>query len=321
MEKLVKNEIVARSICFVAAFLCLFYPTHYAHTEPSSYVKPLIVTVVQSKNSDSYLEFTKALSDNVRDKNIDLIVIDDPAKPLPDSDLVISVGMKAAIVIAGGKSTAILNVFLSKTGYEELLRDFPARANSKTFSAIFLDQPLVRQISLISAVLPGKHRIGVLFDFLPNNDLDRLRQQISKYGFSLHDRVISQTLPLQEALQKVLRESDMLLALPNSSIYNSSTLRNILLATYRSAIPLVGLSPSYVKAGALCAIFSTPTQIATQALLSIQQFGKISTLQAAQYPQLFEVMVNEQVGQSLGLTIKNLVELHKEISASLENAL
>ena len=303
-----------------AAFLLLFYSASPACAEPPIYVKPLLVAVVQGESSEPYLEFTRALRDNILKRNVDLVVVDDPAKPVPDADLVISVGIKAATAVAASNAPVVLNVLIPKAGYEKLLRDFPARANVKTFSAIFMDQPQARQIRLIAAILPDKRRIGVLFDSFPKDELMQLRQQISRYGLTLHERVISQALPLHEALQELLQDSEVLLALPDSTVYNSSTLRNILLATYRSNVPLIGLSPAYVKAGALCAVFSTPAQIATQAAIAIQQFWEISALPVAQYPQLFEVTVNEQVGRSLGLSIKSPAELHNEMSALIRRA-
>lgn len=298
-----------------AAFLLFFYSASPVRAEPPVYIKPLVVAVVQSESSEPYLEFTQALRNGISKRNVDLVVVDDPAKPVPDADVVISVGMKAATSVAASKTPVVLNVLIPKAGYEKLLRDFPARANSKTFSAIFLDQPTARQIRLMAAILPNKRHIGVLFDSFPKDELTQLRQQISRHGLSLHERVVSPALPLHEALQEILQESEVLLALPDPTVYNSSTLRNILLATYRSGIPLIGISSAYVKAGALCAVFSTPAQIAAQAIQSIQQFGGTSALPAAQYPQLFEVMVNEQVGRSLGLSIKSAAELHDEISA------
>ncbi len=303
-----------------AAFLLLFYSASPARAEPPVYIKPLVVAVVLGENSEPYLEFIHALRDNILKRNVDLVVVDDPAKPLPEADLVIPLGMKAAAAVAAGKAPAVLNVLIPKAGYDKLLRDFPARANSKTFSAIFLDQPVTRQIRLIAAILPGKRHVGVLFDSIPKDELAQLRQQMSRYGLNLHERVISPALPLHEALQEILQESEVLLALPDSTVYNSSTLRNILLATYRSGVPLIGFSPAYVKAGALCAVFSMPTQVAGQAVLSIQQFWEIATLPAAQYPQLFEVMVNDQVARSLGLSVKSPAELHNEMSALIRRA-
>ncbi len=302
------------------ALLLLFYSANPVYAHPPIHIKPLLVTIVQGENSGPYLEFTHALRDNILKRNVDLVVIDDPSIPVPDSDLVISVGMKAATSVAAGNAPAVLNVLVPKAGYEKLLHDFPARANSKNFSAIFLDQPIARQIRLIAAILPGKRHIGVLFDSVPQDELVQLRQQMSRHGLSLHERVISPTLPLHDALQEVLQDSEVLLALPDSTVYNNSTLRNILLATYRSSVPLIGFSSGYVKAGALCAVFSTPAQIATQAAMAIQQFWETSALPTAQYPQLFEVMVNEQVGRSLGLSTKSPAELHNEMSALTRRA-
>ena len=297
-----------------AAFLLFFYPANTACAEQAASIKPLVVAVVQGESSEHYLEFTSALQGNILKRNIVLIVVDDLAKPLPDADLVISVGIKAATAVAASNAPVVLNVLIPKAGYEKLRHDFSARANSKFFSAIFLDQPVARQVRLIAAILPDRHRVGVLFDSFPQDELVHLRQQVSKYGLSLHEREVSPALPLYDALREVLQESEVLLALPDSSIYNSSTLRNILLTTYRSNVPLVGFSPSYVKAGALCAVFSTPVQIAAQAAMAIQQLWETSALPAAQYPPLFEVMVNEQVAHSLGLNIKSATELHNEMS-------
>ena len=307
-------------IGLAAALLLLFYSANPVHAAPPIHIKPLAVAVVQSEGSEPYLEFTQALQNGILKRNVDVVVVDDLSKPLPDADIVISVGMKAATAVAASKIPAVLNVLIPKTGYEKLLRDFPARANSKTFSAIFMDQPTARQVRLMAAILPDKRHVGVLFDSFPKDELAQLRQQISRHGLSLHERAISPALPLHEALQEILKESEVLLALPDSTVYNSSTLRNILLAAYRSGIPLIGFSSAYVKAGALCAVFSTPAQIAVQAVLSIQQFWETSTLPAAQYPQLFEVMVNEQVGRSLGLSVKSPTELHDEMSALIRRA-
>ena len=291
-----------------AAFLCLIFSVNSLHAAP------LAVTVVLSENSGPYLEFSEALREKLIRKNVTLEVVDDPSGLITDYGLIIGVGMKAASAVADSNAHAVLNVLIPKNGYEKLLRDFPQRAASKAFSAIFLDQPAERQVRLIEALLPGKRRVGVVFDNFPSDDLVQLRQRFTKHGLSLYEQKISPGLPLNEALQEVLKNSEVLLALPDAAIYNNSTIRNILLAAYRSGNPVIGFSPSYVKAGALGAVFSTPMQIAAQTALSIQQFGETRTLPAAQYPHLFEVSVNEQVGRSLDLTIKSTDELHQEIS-------
>ena len=289
--------------------LCLCFPPGCIQAAP------LAVTVVLSERGGSYLEFSDALREKLLKKNVYLDIVDDADEVNPGQGLVIAVGMKAATDIAGSSARAALNVLVPETGHEKLLRDHPQRAASKTYSAIFLDQPTERQVRLIAALLPGKRQVGVLFDSFPPDELAELKQRMAMHGLSLHEHKVGADFPLHVALQHVLDSSEVLLALPDAAIYNSSTIRNILLASYRSGDPVIGFSPAYVKAGALAAVFSTPAQIAEQAVQFIQQYGETRTLPSAQHPQRFEVSVNEQVARALGLVVKTAEELRQEIGA------
>ncbi len=142
---------------------------------------------------------------------------------------------------------------------------------------------------------------------------------MAKHGLNLREQAVG-ALTLPEALHELLQISEVLLALPDSAIYNDSTILNILLTTYCSGVPLIGFSPGFIKAGALFAVSSTPAQIAAQAATLIRQFGESNSLPAAQYPQEFEVTINEQVAHSLGLPIKTSSKLSHEIKAAKRSA-
>lgn len=290
----------------------LFCSASSAYAEPANAAKSLDVTIVQSEDSGLYAEFSNALHTTLANRGLNHIAIDF-SKPIPNSGLVISVGMRAAAAVAASNAPSVLNVLIPKAGYEKLLHDFPRRSGSHEFSAIFLDQPAHRQAHLIAAILPDKHNVGLLYSTLPE-ELADFRKELNEHGLNLHEQRADPSLPLSEALQNILHSSDVLLALPDSAVYNSSTIRNILLATYRSDIPLIGFSSGYVKAGALCAVFSTPEQISTQTAEIVRQFANTHVLQTAQYPHEFEVMVNEQVARSLGVQVKSASVLHDIIS-------
>jgi len=270
----------------------------------------LTVTVVQSEDGGAYQDFTNALRNALLNQNIPLAVTG-VNKVIPDSGLVIAVGIKAAETVAASDAPFVLNVLVPKAGYEKLLRNFPHRAGSHTFSAIYLDQPISRQAHLIAASLPDRHRVGLLYS-TPPGEFEQIRQEMGKRGLRLREKAVG-TQSVPETLQELLQDSDVLLALPDSAIYNSSSIRNILLSTYRSRVPLIGFSSAYVKVGALCAVFSAPEQIAAQVAPLVRQFGETHRLPAAQYPQEFEVMVNERVAHSLGLHIRPAIELSAEI--------
>jgi len=112
-------------IGWATVFLLLFNPTNQAHAEP------LAVTIVQSKDGGAYQKFTSALRGILPKQGIHL-VITSADKAIPDSGLVISLGMKAAAAVAASSAPFVLNVLIQKAGYETLLRDFPQRSDSHT---------------------------------------------------------------------------------------------------------------------------------------------------------------------------------------------
>lgn len=294
--------------CCVAGLLLL------SNSASIAYAEPLLVSVILSENGGVYSEFYSALRENLRGSNVMLSVLD-TTQPQPHSGLVIAVGMKAASVVANSNAPSVLNVMIPKSGHKKLLRDFPRWEKSSLFSTIYLDQPIERQLSLIAASLPNRDRVGVLLDSPgPADELDQLRQKVTEYGLSLYEQKVDSNTPLFEALQNVLQHSDVLLALPTPTVYNSSTLRNILVSTYQAGIPLVGFSSAYVKAGAICAVFSSPAQFASQAGMVIRKYIETGALPSAQYPKFYEIAVNDRVAQSLEININNLDELAKRMS-------
>lgn len=268
------------------------------------HANPLRVTLVLSSNSGAYQELGSEIK-NALPKEYDLRIIS-LGEEIADADLLIAVGMKAAAAISQ-RDKPTLNVLLPRAGFETL-----KRAPSSSYSAIFMDQPMQRQLALINAVLPNATSVGVLYD-TPPKELDSLRKLASTLQLDLHEQKISQKNTLAVALSDLLQVSDVLLVLPDNNVYRSDTIRNILLETYRAQVPMVGLSASYVRAGALCAIYSTPKQIAYQTAEAIESFIDTGRLPSPQYTKEFEISVNTQVARSLGVPVKDAVQLRVEV--------
>jgi hypothetical protein len=302
-----------RRYLFLLNSILALLPGIFLLSAVSAYAETLKLTVVLSERGGAYQEYSNALSAGLLNKNFTLNVIDADS-PLPDSDLVIAAGMKAATNVARGRRAAMLAVLIPREGFGKLLNDFPGqmKAGTNSISAIYFDQPLKRQFDLITAVLPKAGSVAVLYA-TPPKELSTLRMLAVTRKLDLNERIPDSESGLNSALQELLESSDVLLALPDAKIYNTGTIRNILLSTYRSRVPLIGFSPAYVKAGALCAVYSTPEQIAVQSVALIQEYAESRTLPPAQYAKEFEVLVNEQVARSLGLDIKSASQLRSEI--------
>jgi ABC-type uncharacterized transport system substrate-binding protein len=291
-------------LCSIAIFFIFASPAQSA---------PYLLTVILSENSGAYKEFSDSLNELLKDSDVS-ITVTDTIQPPPPSNLVVAVGMKAATVVIKSNAPNILNVMIPQAGHSKLLQENPKRDIKSHYSTIYLDQPLDRQIKLIAAAFPDRRRLGVIFEPEKTNEINTIKKYSNDYGLELYANEVNSNTSMFESLQNVLQHSNVLLALPSPTIYNSTTLRNILVSTYQSKIPLVGFSASYVKAGAMCAVISTPAQFAKQTSTVILKFIETGELPPAQHPTLFEISVNDRVAQSMGVSIDSPDELFKKMS-------
>jgi len=272
----------------------------------SLHAEPLRVRVVLSEEGGAYREFSDALREELKTYPV-ILNVGEAVETADDSDLTIAVGMSAASALATS-TKPVLSVLVPKAGYDKLAKPVAAIHSS----AIYIDQPIERQISLLVAAMPKVKRIGVLYSaFHP--ELTSLRRTLAERNILLFEEAVGQEHPLHDALEEVLGESEVLLVLPDTEIYNAGTIRNILLSSYRKQVPLIGISKSYVKAGALCAIYSTPKQIVIQTVEAVKQYISTGKLPSSQYPKDFEVSVNMQVARSLDLPVKDADKLRDEV--------
>jgi len=288
----------ARTLIYL--LLCLLIPA-----PASCWAENLKVLVVLSDSSTPYLSFASALSKGLP-PSVQTSVLESPERlssGLYQADLVVAVGMKATEFAASKITIPMLSVMIPKMGYEEMLARVSPKTNHRPISAIYIDQQWDRQIEFWRAVFPERRRIGLLHSQDTNVDLERLRKNVAQRGGSLKAQPVQSAGELFSRLESVLTNSDVLIAIPDSTIYNSSNIRNILLTSYRYGIPLIGFSQSYVNAGAMCAIFSTPEQLAEQASEVMVSFARTGHLSEPQYPATYTIAINQQVARSLGVKL------------------
>lgn len=270
----------------------------------SSRADNLRVLLLLSDSSPAYQSFGNTLKNSLP-ASIQFSAPEQPEKisTQPEQDLIVAVGMQAAVTATTQTSSPVLAVMITRAGYEELLAQTSPQKRSKAISAIYLDQPWTRQIDFIQAVLPKHRRIGLLYTPNVHTDLTFMQRQVSVRGATLIAKPVLSADNVFPHLEDLLENSDVLLALPNGTIYNNNNIRNILLSTYRSGIPFIGLSQSYVTAGALGAVFSSPEQMAGQANAAIHFFELTGKLPELQYPRDFTISLNTEVARSLGIEL------------------
>lgn len=232
------------------------------------------------------------------------------------ADLFITVGTQAALAMAQLYATAdlrtpVLNSLIPKINHGNIVR---SHSSTSGFSAIYLDQPLSRQFDLLDIAFPGHKKIGILLGTTSRMLIKDIENIMEKRNYRAYIKIITTDNALMATLDNILIESDVLFAIPDPLIFNRYTAQNLLLATYRKKIPVVGFSRAYVKAGALMAVYSLPAHIGRHLADTLRTAAtKHWRLPDPQHPRYYSVTVNRQVTRSLGIPLPDEAEMQRKL--------
>lgn len=235
----------------------------------------------------------------------------------PRADLIVAVGAEATRAsLRRGGGTPVVATLLPRQAYERALADAGPSRPKGSVTAVFLDQPTSRLLTFTRQLLPERRRVGLLIGPETRSGLPSVRHATAAAGLSLEVEEVDSDASPVPALNLLMPRSDLLLALPDGSIYRRDNIRAILLTSYRFQRPVIAFSQAMVTAGALAAIYSTPTQIARQtADITRSLHPESPSLPAPQAPTLFAIAINTNVAQALGLTLPDEPAIRRSMAA------
>ncbi|HSO45446.1 MAG TPA: ABC transporter substrate binding protein [Rhodoferax sp.] len=269
------------------------------------------VAIVSSQTSAPYMDAAQALISQLESQGVPRAAIqmfnladlaNIPEARLTTPKVWVALGTQASTALGKSRLKApVLSALVPRSGFERVLLD-TGRKRSPQFKAVYLDQPVNRQMALIRLALPKARRVGGLLGPDSWSSGADLLAAASANGLALAAARVDEDSALYSALQSVLEASDVLLAQADPLVFNSNSIQNILLTTIRANVPLIAFSPAYVRAGALLALYSTPAQAGSQAAHWVLEVLAMRALpEQAVEPDDFEISVNEQVARVFGL--------------------
>lgn len=269
------------------------------------------VVIVSSEASAAYVEAAQALVIELergglaRGEVLRMTVAEFGFVPPAGARLFVALGAQAALALANAQPTApVLCTLLPRSAFERVLQASGRKASGQ-FSALFLDQPLSRQLALVQLALPKAKRLGVLWGPESQASAPLLAELALTSGLNVVEARVAKDEQVFVPLRQVLQGADVLLAVPDPEVFNTNSLQNILLASFRTGVPMVAFSPAYVRAGALLALYVTPAQLGQQAGAMARGLLQGKPLPARPtYAQAFSVSVNTHVARSLGLELE-----------------
>jgi ABC-type uncharacterized transport system substrate-binding protein len=265
------------------------------------------VAVVISEDAAVYRAVAETIQSRLEGAAV-VDIVNIPALRNPkrkDLRFLVAIGSQAARAAAASSIEApLLVTLLPRSAFDRLATERRRAADPRPLSALYLDQPIGRQFDLIRLAMPNARRIGVLLGPESDNLYLPLQKAAQEKQMNLVAQRVSSDSEIAPALQKLLPEIDVLLALPDPSVFNAGTIQLILLATYRQQLPLFGFSAAYVRAGAIASLHATPEQIGNQAADMLRTALARGQLPPPRYSGQYTLATNPHVAHSLGIPLE-----------------
>lgn len=205
-------------------------------------------------------------------------------------------------------SSPVLAMFLPEAARVKLSSQY-----SQKFTTLDNSPDMVKQLSLIRALVPQARQVGVFHSSQLNINKPEFNKAAKRFGLSLHWAELKDPLDWDRHALKVLADVDLVLGVNDDALYNTTTIRSILMRLYRSSKALIGPDKGYVRAGAVASTYSG----IEETLLAAASWsrGELSADSILENPY-FNVNVNTQVARSLNIVVDDPNALIQQIKES-----
>jgi ABC-type uncharacterized transport system substrate-binding protein len=167
--------------------------------------------------------------------------------------------------------------------------------------SVRLDMTLAQILDEVAALFPGKTRLAVICNSahgcIDPASLAGGRQK----GFSVHAAECASAEDLLRTFLSLRGKSDFVIALPDSTLYNSATIKPLILASLENRLPLIGFSAAFVRSGAAMGIYPDFEDIGQQTAEAAQRVLAGQAQSVHDGPRKHITAVNQRVLRLLGL--------------------
>jgi ABC-type uncharacterized transport system substrate-binding protein len=273
-------------------------------------VQGATVVVIRSSDAEPYVEAEKALHDRLVAKNyvVRSVSIKEASTPGVDThigrpDVVVAIGTPSARWVHKQLPADIRFVYcmVSNAADAGLLQ-------GRSSIGVTTDVDISQQISLIAEALPRARSVGLLYRSNAPESVSSLQmlEEAVPGNWTVQAVAVNDFPSVADAIDSLTQKNvDVIWTTPDQKLYDTPSVRTLLLAAVRAKIPVWGFSPAFVRAGALIGVGVEPAAEGNQAAdLVIKAINNPKTIKReADSPQEFQIAVNLMVAEQIGLEI------------------
>ena len=122
--------------------------------------------------------------------------------------------------------------------------------------------PYKELLDILSEISPRPKKLGIIYDPKRSKKIVETCIDASEgKGFEVHAKQVETVDEVYGAIRSLRPSIDCLLIIPDPTVYTVNSTEDILLFSLREGLPVVGISPNYVKAGALFSLSCDYTRL------------------------------------------------------------
>jgi ABC-type uncharacterized transport system substrate-binding protein len=211
--------------------------------------------------------------------------------------LAIAVGSTAAQSVgrAAPSQTAVV-------GSVVLASDLDTDTGKRWKTAVTIDLPPEVLLAQLARLFPGKNRLAVIRGPLQSAAYMReLEQAARRHGFTMVTAPCQQAKDLVETFLKLRSQADLVWCPPNPQLYNSATVKPLLVASLTSRLPVIGFSEQFVQAGALFGGSADFAEVGRQTAALAARVSRNEPVPPHEDARKFRFAYNQRVARLLGV--------------------
>jgi putative tryptophan/tyrosine transport system substrate-binding protein len=177
---------------------------------------------------------------------------------------------------------------------------------SANITGVKLRYSIKTQLQLLKKFFSQKKTIAILFN--PNENAKTV-EEISKVshenGFNMVAIPVESPKNLPFALEQMANNVEIMFAIPDETVMSIKTAKELLLASFRNKVPLVGLSDNWVKSGAFYALSWDFEDLGRQCGSLAEKLLKGVSIQSIppEYPRKVTYTINAKIAEQMNMQI------------------
>ena len=156
--------------------------------------------------------------------------------------------------------------------------------------------------SELERVFPGKTRIGIIRGPLQTDSyMQAVEQAARQHRFAVEVRYCAEARELVGAFLDMKNRVDFVWCPPSPQLYNSATLKPLLIASLTNRLPILGFSEQFAEAGALFAGVADFRDVGHQTADLARRVLQGESVASRQEARKFRFVYNQRVARLLGV--------------------